>query len=232
MKYGKISSSGSFNAWGIGFHYDYDSELSSLSVGHVESKKPLLSIDFDSDLAKEAVFFVGTLEKATQVKALMLSNNKTADLSKIMDEIRLPAMLASAASLARYGFDLRRESFERFGEFFCKDFPLNALQIKKISGYDPNADFYSATLETKRRLSVSVSSQTLCGTMLSLSDGILRDILTREFGSSLNSTAHALLRTSAKLSTLSLLLNEDFKPLKKTTKIFAATASQQTRISQ
>ena len=215
LKYRETGSRGSFEAWGMGFSYQYNPEELVLDVRDSRKSKPLLYIDFDQPLSKNPFLYIETLEKTTQIKALMFSNNITNDLSEIFDDSRLVAILEEAARLGRYSFDLKQNKFYRFGHFFCEDLRLKRIQIKHISGIDPKDSFYVAKLKTEHDNVVSSRACTLHGVMKDLSDKTLRDLITAEFGHQFDGSAHNLLTVSSKLATISHILDERFVPLQK-----------------
>ncbi len=215
LKFWETEPENSFIARGIGHIYQYDADSRTLEVVHGISHNSLIYIDFDKALAKNPHEYVRLLEKTSQLRALMLSNNQTVDLAETLEEGRLCAILGTAASTARFCFDLKREKFKRFAKYFCRDYGLRSLLIEHLSGYDPQSAFYHAVLTTQQG-NVTQARGTSLSIMLSvLAENVIQDLLTKEFGYNLNGGAHALLRISHKLSVLGCILNDAFVPSEK-----------------
>lgn len=213
MKYRETDSRGSFVAWGIGFNYKYNANAYVLDILDRRSLKPLLFIDFDRQQARSALTYVSMLEKALQIQALMLSNNMTLDLSFSFDEARLAALLESAALQARYAFDLSRGQFYRFSFDFIRNNGLKALSIKKYRGSsETGAPFYSGQLTTDKNKSVRASGHSLPTMIKALSDKIVSDLVTLEFGYRSEDSAHNLLLVASKLGVMSRILDQNFAP--------------------
>lgn len=215
MKLKGTDTNGSFKAWGIGFLYIYDAKEKKLHILHAQSERPFIAIDFDDALSKRPDLYVRILEKTSQIKALVYSNNTTINLSETMDDKRLSAILMSAATLARYGYDLMEDNFSRFAETFGHDFSLRKIELHCIAQKNDSSLPFAARLETRRSNEVKVQAATLPALLLALSDQIIRDIITLEFGYGEQSTAHLLLSMTSKLSELSFILNDRFSPEKK-----------------
>lgn len=217
MKFKGTDNEGSFKAWGIGLGYDYDAKNKKLDIAHAGSVTPLLAVDFDDPMSKRPDIFVRILEKTTQIKALVYSNNTTINLAETLDRQRLPPILQSAGMLARYGFDLEEENFLRFAELFARDFSLKSIGLHKVASATSNGPeiHYDAQLETRLSNEVKVRATTLPALLLALSDQIIRDVITLEFGYGQQNTAHLLLSMTSKLSELSFILNDRFVPSRK-----------------
>jgi hypothetical protein len=89
------------------------------------------------------------------------------------------------------------------------------MAIRRVRRFDAGSAFYSAQLETQHSNRVVVESPTLHGVMSRLSQKIIQDLITREFVSHFDVFAHTLLSASSKVSTLSLILNDKFSPVRK-----------------
>ncbi len=215
LRHREINSHGSFEAWGIGFHYEYDSDLKGLNIIHARSTRPLSYMSFDKKLSKSPLEFVKLLEKTTQVKALIFSNNKTVDLSETLDDARMSALLPGSALLAQQSFCFKNEALHKSEKKFCKDYSLKNFKIKRISADDSCKSFYSGTLETQRCNSIYVRVTHLHDILNYFSEKIVSDLIARETGYNLQSSAHTLLKMSYRLSVLARIIDESFIPLKK-----------------
>jgi hypothetical protein len=199
-------------AWGIGFQYAYDPAVGILDIIDAKKAKPLIYVDFDRKLSRDTLAYVQFFEKATQINALIFSNNNTLDLSETFDDKRLVAILEDSAKLARYALDLKRRKFKKFCEDFCQEYELHTMEIKRIGGRVPGTAFYTAMIRTKNLNEISVRSPSVSRIMTMLSDKTMQDLLTVEFGHHLGTSAHTLLTASSKLSALGRILDSEFNP--------------------
>lgn len=217
MKYKGLDTTGSFEAWGLGLNYIYDNQSRILDIVHARRNKPLIYIDFDSSLSKDPLAYIGFLEKSSQIRALMLSNNKTADISETMDDNRLCAILSSVAGMARYCFDLKNEKYTRFEKYFVDEHDIKAINIERTKKERSNILFFKAKLETHKSNTAVGHGSTMFRALSALSDNIIHDLLTTECGYDMQSLAHGLLRISYTLSAFSCVLNDRFVPIHKIT---------------
>lgn len=217
MRHKGTDTSGSFEAWGLGLFYHYDAQAHILDIIHARRNKPLIYIDFDRSLAKDPLSYVAFIEKSSQIRALMLSNNRMADISETLDEDRLCGILTSVASMARYCFDLQNMRYDRFSKYFIEETELKGFTIEHTSNQEHDSDFFKATLETQKSNTAIGRGPTLFRAISSLSDNIIQDLLTTECGYNIQGRAHALLRISSTLSAFSCILNDYFIPVHKVT---------------
>jgi hypothetical protein len=199
-------------AWGVGFQYEYHPDAGILDIKDAKKEKPLIYVDFDRSLSKETLAYVNFFEKATQINALMFSNNMTIDLSETFDDARLVAILEDSAKMARYALDIKRRKFKEFSRNFCDEYDLHSLEIKKIAGFNPQAAFYSAQLMTRHLNMTSVRGPSLSKIMAKLSESTVQDLVTAEFGHYLGGAAHNLLNVSSKFSAIGRILDSEFCP--------------------
>lgn len=211
MKRESENSSGSFRAWGTGFNYHYDAYLKKFEISHAKNDSPVLFLDFDKELSGDPELFVCTLDKACQLRALTLTNNTSLDLSEIFDDGRLTPMVYETARLARFGFDLMQNNFERFERYFCQGNHCN-VNVGRIRKFDAGSASFAAKFETTHNSRVAVECATLHGVMSKLSQKIIQDLIPREFVYRFDGVARSLLKTSSNISVLSLILNEKFSP--------------------
>lgn len=205
---------GSFEACGIGLNYKYNANSRVLDIIDARGKKPLIYIDFDKALSKAPLRFVEFFEKTTQIRAIMLSNNQTTDLSETLDESRLCAILANVASTARYCYDLDRGKFKRFSKYFCQEYNVRSVEIATI-GKNPESAYLHARLMTMQSNVAEARAPNIWTLLSSLSEHVVQDLLTKEFGYNLQGGAHSLLRVSHKLSVVSCIMNDAFVPANK-----------------
>jgi hypothetical protein len=215
LKHQETDNRGSFEACGIGLNYIYDANSKVLDIIDARGNKPLIYIDFDTHLSKNSLEFVRLFEKTTQIRAIMLSNNQTIDLSETLDESRLCAILTTVASTARYCFDIESQKFKRFAKYFCNEYQVRSIEIGKIAGYDPESAYFYSRLTTQHSNTAEARAASIPALLSSLSEHVIQDLLTKEFGYNLQAGAHSLLRVSHKLSVISCILNDSFVPANK-----------------
>lgn len=215
MKYEETRADGTFKAWGAGFSYEYLAELNTLKITRAEKDYALAHIKFDKYISKDPLSFVKALDKTSQIKALMLSNNETINLTETIDEARLGALMKSAAKISRHAYDLNFRNFSRFSRQFAKEFNLKHFKIKRFRAGSAENMFFVARVETQHENSVSVRACSLEGMLSSLSDRTVRDLITMEFGHQFEKSAFNLLNLSAKLATIGHIVDENFDPAKR-----------------
>ena len=191
---------GSFKAWGIGFSYNYNKDQHSLTVLHKETERLLTKIKLDRRLSQAPLPYVEMLEKASQISALMVSNNRTVDLSKTIELQHMRPLLKNVARLSRYAFDLEYQYLSRFCRVFCKEFDIESLKIKQFSSNEIEDTFFIARMQTKNGNGISVRACTMTGIMAAMSDRTLRDLITMEFGHRYENSAQNLLNASSKFA--------------------------------
>lgn len=213
LKHKEAAPPGSFVAWGIGFAYCYEPKRNVLNISDARSKKPLFYVDCKNQpLAAGACDYAIFFEKATQINALILSNNSTVDLSELLDDRRLAAILEDSANLARYAYSLKQEDFKRFESDFCKNFTLKRLEIKKPKTLYPRDSSYFAKLKTLNNNVITSQKRSLHKILADLSERTLRDLIAVEFGYHFQHSTYDLLTVSSKLAIIGHILDERFIP--------------------
>lgn len=205
-------SNGSFRVLGTGFRYDYNNSKRALTVIHKDSERPLTKFKLDQALSREPLPYITLLEKATQINALMMSNNQTIDLSKTMELQHMRPLLKGVAGLSRHAFDLQNLHLGRFCRTFADEYDLKCVKIKKFISGDQENTFFIARMQTKNDNGICVRGCTMTGIMAAMSDRTLRDLITMEFGHRFENSAQNLLNASSKLSSLSYILDQHFVP--------------------
>lgn len=215
MKYEETCSQGSFIVWGTGFRFEYEAENKLLSVSPLDEKRAITRLKIDRHLARDPLGYVESLDKTNRIKALMYSNNTTVNLAEVLDSSRITSLVKTTARISRCAFDLSTKNYRRFAAMFCEDFDLKSIKIKKFYSRETDGELYLGRIQTRYNNSVCARACSLVGLTAALSDRTLRDLITMEFGHSYNNSAHALLNASAKLSTISRILDENFIPERK-----------------
>ncbi|MCK5284786.1 MAG: hypothetical protein KAJ86_04285 [Alphaproteobacteria bacterium] len=216
LKYKEFCSQGSFIAWGIGFNYKYNPDDHILEVSDARKNSPLLHIYLDRHVSRYPVSYIENLEKATQINALMLSNNKTIDLSEILNGSRIIAILENSVRLSRYSFNLEHKKFKHFSYGFCNDFNINLIKIKEIKTRD-SKNFYIAKLRTQNSNEIKATSFSIHGIMKNLSKTAINELMDIEYAHYHSQSAYNLLSASSNMESISHILNNGFSPYKKIT---------------
>ncbi len=149
MKHTETDLGKSLAETGVGFKYLYNPQNNILSITTKE-QAPLLNLELKSSLLKDPLRYIQNIDKAAQICALMLSANKTHDLTDIFDDSRLISMLISSSKLAHDSYELQLMEFKGFSRRFCAENRLRDLQIKRINGRAPNDRFFAAKIQTKQ----------------------------------------------------------------------------------
>ena len=195
--------------------YEYNARTTTLNISRAERNIPLLTMGFDASLSNDPIGYIRLLEKTTQIKAIKFSNNASVNLAEILDDMKLPGILAASAQFALYAYELRLGNFTKFQEMFARHTALKNIEIKKLEGHDPKTRFYVVSAETKRNNLVSARSSTLHAALSYLADKFMQEIITKEFGSGSNAWLNSLLHISSILSNVAFVLNEGFDPSRK-----------------
>ena len=214
MELHKTSSCGSFLAWGAGFGYHYEAEHNSLNITHKETRLHLARVRLNRHMAENPKAFVEQLNKAHEIKALILSNNETIKLADTIDAKLVGGIIKNSARLAKCAHELSHHSFSNFSRRFIKEFEVKKLKIKTIKNNGEDQILFVARLQTLHNNSVCVRACTLEGLLSVLSERTLRDLITMEFGHQYQNSAFNLMRLSAKLSKIGNILDENFIPEK------------------
>lgn len=212
MLYQTLGSCGSFKANGAGFYYTYHAENNGLAIFRNISGCKTLNITLPQKIKDNPQLFVSHLEKATQIRALMLSNNATIKLCETIVPEKLAAIAKSVSRLALNSYDLSNNNVDRFANILRRGFGLKELDISYIDHAASGEPYYKAKIITKKDNCLVVRDNSLPVTLKKLSDGIVSDMIMREFTSHTDQNSQNLLRLSTRISVISKILNESFIP--------------------
>jgi hypothetical protein len=210
----KTCLDGSFEAWGVGFHYKYDAPSNSLSVFKPENAWGMLDISLPRKIEENPMLFVQHLEKVSQIKSLILSNNETVRLCETIVPDKLSAIAKSVSRLALSSFDARPEKLARFAKAMQRQYLLQSVEMNYINARDVKNAFFTASITTKKGNRTDASAASISLLLRELSEKIVRDLMTREFGSAHQGSADRLLVLSSRLSIISRILDENYTPEK------------------
>ncbi len=203
---------GSFEAWGVGFHYKYNAPANSLSVFKPENAWGMLDISLPRKIEENPVLFVQHLEKVSQIKSLILSNNETIRLCETIVPDKLSAIAKSVSRLALTSFDARPEKLARFARAMQRQYQLGSVDIQHKEASDPKNTFFRTMITTKAGHKTEASAPSLHGLLRDMSEKIVRDLMTHEFGASFQGSADRLLVLSSRLSIIARILDESYQP--------------------
>jgi len=208
-----VSPCGQIEAWGAAFNYRYNPEKNTLCVFRTESGCKTLNITLPAKIAANPLLFITQLEKATQIKALMLSNNTTLRLCQTIVPEKLSAIAKSVSKLALNSFDLSSGRIEKFSKLVRRSYGLKEFEISYIDN-QASGSYYKAKIVSCRDNFVIVREDNMPDTLKKLSEGILSDLIALEFSSRNNSCSEQLLRLSTRLSVMSKIVSDVFIPEK------------------
>ncbi len=205
----------SFEYWGIGFNYTYNDAKKALSVFHKDTERFLSRFELDKIQSTHARDYTKMLEKASQINALIMSNNATINLADTMQVQHLSPIVHSIGGLTHHALHLKNMMLNSFCRAFEKEFNLKSVKIKWLKPKHGENAFFIAKIQTHNGNGFSTRACTLAGLTSAMSDRTLRDLMTMEFGHAYNGSAHNLLNVSSKLTSLSYILDDSFVPSNK-----------------
>lgn len=205
---------GSFDAWGACFFYTYDAPNLELNIHLQEAEPPLITYAIGRRLHKKILTLVSYLDKAAQIKALMLSNGETIRIGETMEPRRLKGLTSALFDTALYALDLEAGKSRRFTTYMSQAYDLKHFSIKHFTCPTSETAYYRASLRTHSDNELVGRSLTLHGILMTVSEKIVGDLIALEFNARDNS-AQNLLSLSSKLSSIGRILNEGFYPSQK-----------------
>lgn len=215
IRHQETNLDGSFTAWGAGFFYHFDAPRCELNIHVQEGEKPLVTIAVGNRVRRKILPFVQYFDKASQIKALMLSNASTINICQTMDPRRLHGIVSTLFDHALFALDMDAGKTLRFTATMAHIYDLKHFSIKQLlCPSSPAATYYRGSLKTHKGNELVGRSMTLAGILSTISEKIIGDLIALEF-SSRDDSAQNLLSLSAKLATIGRILNEGFYPAMK-----------------
>lgn len=160
---------------------------------------------------KKILELIQYFDKAAQIKALMLSNSSTINLSQTMEPRRLQGIANTLFDHALFAVDLDAGKFRRFTATLAHIYDLKHFSVKHFTCTKSATAYYRACLRTHNENELVGRSLTLPGILMTVSEKIISDLIALEF-STRNNSAQNLLSLSAKLATVGRILNDGFYP--------------------
>ncbi|MBX2834066.1 MAG: hypothetical protein KTR28_03745 [Micavibrio sp.] len=212
MKFEDADKNGSFTVWGSGFDYKYISFEKALHISAPQTKRVLAKLKFDDYISRDPQSYIIKLNKANQIKALNLSNNRSNNLLDIIDNGRIGALINNTASTSYFAQMLEDSNYNRFSSMFTQGSVLHNIAIKKFSSRDNMNVFFVARAQTVNENTISARGCDMASLLAALSERTLRDLITLEFGDKFQNTAHELLKIATKFSAISAVIDPHFIP--------------------
>jgi len=208
----KRDNRGSLKACGVGFDYHYDKNSNKLTITQTGDTEQLFLIELPKSAAAHAAEWIDCFEKSSQLKALMYSGNKTTNLTHILDAQRLRSILKTSKRHADYCLLLRDDKHQDFSIQFCQEHDLYSFIIHAHERGLNAQSYLFGEITTQYGNSVHVRSNNIPTLLLYLSERIVGDLITAEYGYNSKSYSQNLLLASSTLATISRILNQDFTP--------------------
>lgn len=224
VKHQETSQDGSFIAWGACFFYDYNAPGYELNISLQEGEKPLVSLTVSKRIHRHILRFINYFDKAGQIKALMLSNGTTINISHTMEPQRLRGIANTLFDHALFALDLDAGKPRRFTATLSQLYDLKHFSIRHFTCSKSSTAYYRACLRTHDDNELVGRSLTLHGILMTVSDKIIAELIALEFGSR-NNSAQNLLSLSSRLLTIGRILNEGFYPSMKIRQLEVAETS-------
>lgn len=204
---------GLLSAWGVGFNYQYCIKKDLLRVLSAKSNEYLSEIKLAEFTSQSPLNFIKTLNKVSQIQALLLSNEDHIDLNELYAGARLASLLENAITISSFSSYLDSEYFEEFEKKFCKNYALKRLTLKKIPNSESFGKIYKAELKTNNNNAVNSSSVELSDTLKRLSEKTVYDLAPTEYMYRMQASAQNLLNVSSDLSIISKTIDDKFVPV-------------------
>lgn len=212
LKYQDEKGDGSFYAAGTGLKYRYDGRKNALHISVGGSCNGLYTLFCPKRIQKNPQDFIYFLERASSIKALILSNNKTTDLTKTLNEERLKPILQSVFDIAIQSYDLHQENFDTFTDRLVAQYDLEDLQIKYMHSTRSGTSYYRLFIKTKSGHDAVIREKQIDHLIRSSARTISGDLIPLVLTGKKNTEGEKVLHLSTILGILGRILNKDFKP--------------------
>lgn len=232
LQYRESTPSGSFVAWGISFEYEYDPLTRRLEVLDTRHKLPLLSFEYCKHLKHLPLNFISTIDKATQIQALMLSADASVALSDIYDGVRLVSFIESAVKLSGLAWELKRHCYRNFSNDFTRIYNLREASICRFEPSLTTKEFYRMGLKSENYTSGRATASTLHKTLRQAADVIVTDMAPDEYARRFEKSAQNLLCAATDLSIISKIIDDDYVPMNKLASRQAHLNNMKNKINQ
>jgi len=209
---------GSFIACGVGILYKYTAPTNTLEIFLRENRTYLFRMPIGERGAENIQALIHNFDKSVQIRALMISNHKTNDITKTLGAEKLQTIIRSAFKIGFYAFDAQIGEWDKLNLAIAQDFNLRKFKIKRLVCPSAGTAYIRCGIETPRNNELTVRAKTPSGVIKVLSERIIQDLIALEFAYRTDSFAHQLVTLSSKLGTLSRLLDKNYIPAQNVSK--------------
>lgn len=210
-----LNEKGSFKAWSIGFHYEYDSETNILDIINARSNRPLTYINVQEESPDSVLDFVALVDKVAQLYALNLSTQSSIDLTEILSKHSVKAILNQVIHIAFRAHHLKCNRFKSFSDLINSTLKDQKLLLKRSKYGNSGPSHYSCYLQDKREGNVNKIRETHLHDLLSgVSNYITTHVLADQITSATDNALNETIRLASEISMLSATLNDAFLPAK------------------
>ena len=213
MDHKYLNDKGSFKAWGVGLHYEFDVTSNIIDVNYARLSRPIIYIDTDDVDEHMIVDYVYMLERISQLYALNFSNKSCVDITEILSLERLQPIIKQISHSALLALYLGEHKFSSFNQYFNGEHTDHRLLIKKIRRSHESTPYYSACIKTNYGIKIPQQQHRQLHTAISkLSTDLSTTMITNQILRSENDHLAASLKISSELSLLSMAINPRFNP--------------------
>lgn len=213
MDHKYLNEKGSFKAWGIGLHYEFDADSNILDVIDGRLSRPIIYIDVDQVNDDAILEYVTTIDRISQLYALNFSNQSSIDITEILGPQRLKPIMNNIATTALHAVYLHAGKFSSFNQSMNTDLMHHKLLIRKIKASRSSASFYSACLKTSYGITIpKIQDRSLHKVLAEMSAEISTSMIADHIISAADMHLNTSIKIASELSLLSATLNPDLKP--------------------
>lgn len=202
-------------AWGMGLSYRYNADRQNLTIIQTSNRASLKQLELDEAVSKSSLTYIEILEKTLQIKALVLSNYNTINITDIFADERLYSLVNAALITSRHAFDLRTRKFKRFATEFSNQHNLSSVKISRNKNPGSGLPYYYCSVKTANNNVVTERSCSLYKIFGRLSEKVAHELLSEEFFLHGEASAYSLIEVSSKFALIGNILNSDFIPAAK-----------------
>lgn len=203
---------GGFVAHGICFDYKYDAAERNLNMRHLIKYESLIDINMDRRILFRPKLYVTFLEKATQIYALIYSQNLSYNIAQTIDEEKLPAILNTIMRAAQRATELQTGNYRFFEKRMCNKFELSKFLINHYNATNGSNGFWTIHIKTKSGQAANIRSNTLHDAIGQIAQKIRHDLFSHEITNRSDKLAYALMTLSTKLMAIEKIIDPDFVP--------------------
>ena len=214
MRTVETNRDGSFIACGVGIYYKYTARAKTLEIFRQLRRTYLFNLSLEHIERDDVPGLIRKLDKAAQVKALMISNHKTNNITDVIGADKMPALLQSAFKLAFYAHDAKAGNWPAFSLAITNDFALQQFKLKRFICPSAGSAYIRGAIKTFRDNEITVRAKNLEGVFKELSEKVMQDLILAEFAYRQDYQAHQLVSLSSRLAILSRIIDPAYYPKK------------------